>query len=170
MGIEILVKEGSAAQTITFGDAGDDYAITLTGLASAAARQSAKADFGATRADLYDVIVEIDSGTAPAAGKTVDFYWSASTSSTAATSNAAGASGSDAAYKASEELEWLKQSEFIGSLIATADTNTTQIQSVGRFSPGTRYGQLIVMNNLGQALRAVATMVITFHPIVTEAQ
>lgn len=126
------------------------HQINLTSIA-AAARQGAKADLGATRPRVYAVRVGIEWGTAPTAGNVVEVYWSASFSSTAGTGNSAGASGTDLAYKAAEEAEWLKQAMFLGSLVATNDgAGTTQIQTIGYFTPPHRYGMPIVYNTSGQ--------------------
>jgi hypothetical protein len=146
--------------------------LDLTSLASAAARQSTKADLGAVRATLYAVRVGIEFAVAPVAAVEVEIYWSPSFSATAGTGNDAGASGADGAYKAGEEAEWLKQAQFLGSLVATADATTTvQYQTVGYFTPPHRYGQVIVFNRGGQALVADAVeMYVALIPVITEIQ
>lgn len=154
------------------------HQLDLTSLATGAARQSAKADLGATRARLYAVRVGIEFAVAPTAGGLVEIYWSPSFSSTAATGNDAGASGSDGAYKAAEEAEWVKQAIFLGSLVATADATTVvQYQTVGYFTPPHRYGQVIVYNPTsangggGQAFVADAVeMFVAFIPLIDEVQ
>jgi hypothetical protein len=176
---EILHKTGTA---VVFADS-TDYSSTnsgltrsdqidLTSLADNAARQSAKVDLGATRSRLYAVRVAIEFDVAPTAGEAVEFYWSASASATAGTGNDAGASGSDSAYKASEEDEWKKQAMFLGALIATNDAATTvQMQTIGFFTPPERYGQVIVVNKSGQALEGDAVeMLVALIPVVDEVQ
>lgn len=146
--------------------------LDLTSVANGAARQSAKADLGATRARLYAVRVGIEFDVAPTAGNLVEVYWSPSVSATAGTGNDAGASGSDAAYKAGEEAEWLKQAILLGSLVATNDAATTvQYQTIGYFTPPHRYGQVIVYNTSGQALEGDAVeMFVALVPVVDEVQ
>jgi len=127
------------------------HQLNIENVVTGAARQGAKADLGATRARLYAVRVGIEWGTAPTAGNVVEIYWSGSVSATAGTGNSAGASGTDLAYKATEEAEWLKQAMLLGSLVATNDgAGTTQIQTVGYFTPPHRYGMPIVYNTSGQ--------------------
>ena len=179
MSQEILKIEGTP---VVFSDT-TDYSSTnsgltrtdqldLTSIANGAARQSTKADLGATRASLYAVRAGIEFDVAPTAGSEVEIYWSPSFSATAGTGNDAGASGADSAYKAGEEAEWLKQAQFLGSLVATNDAATTvQYQTVGYFTPPHRYGQVIVFNRSGQALEGDAVeMFIALVPLVTEIQ
>ena len=163
-----------------FGD--DDYQLDLTSVADGAARQSAKIDLGvttATWARQWGIVVGIEFNVAPASDGSdhVDFYWSASNSSTAATGNAGGASGSDSAYQASSEAEWVRQLEFLGSLTCTADAQpTVQIQRLwtppsGLWTPPTRYGSLIVYNQGGQALySSAADMFVALIPLIDEIQ
>lgn len=134
------------------------HQLDLTSLANGAARQGAKADLGATRPAGYAVRVGIEMDVAPTAGNTVEFYWSASASSTAATGNDGGASGADGAYKAGEEDEWKKQLTYIGCIILTNDAApTVQMQTInGFFIPPERYGQVVVVNESGQALEGDA--------------
>lgn len=68
-------------------------------VANDAARQSTKADLGATRAARFNVMAALEFASAGlTAGEYVEFYWASSPSSTAANANPAGVSGSDAAY------------------------------------------------------------------------
>lgn len=144
--------------------------IDLTSIASAAARQGAKGDFGATRADKYSVRVGIEMDVAPVAGTVIEFYASASMSATAGTGNDGGASGTDAAYKAGEEDEWKKQLILLGVLVLTADAApTVQMQSIGIFSPTERYISPVVLNKGGQAFEGDAVeMFIALIPIRPE--
>jgi len=178
MANEVLHKTGTplvwAAADYGDGDfsGGEDYALDLDSLADGAARQGGKGDLGATRARLYMVVVAIEFDVAPTAGTTVDFYWSSSQSETAATANMGGASGSDGAYKAGEEAEWVKQLEYLGSLTATNDAATTvQKQVIGAITPSQRYGMPVVVNNGGQALEGDGVeMYFALVPIVDEVQ
>lgn len=150
----------------------DDYQLDLTSIANAAARQSAKIDFGATRARLYAIAVGLEFAVAPTAGSVVEFYLSPSASATAGTGNDGGAGGTDAAYKAAEEAEWKKQLIHIGSLVCTADATTVvQIQHLGFFTPPERYGSIVVVNNSAQALHSDAVeMFVALIPIIDEVQ
>lgn len=148
-------------------DAGTDWtgggaitdALTLSGVANGAGRQSAKVDLGAKRAAAYSVFGAVDfTGETPTAGNTVDYYWAPSSSGTQATGNVAGNSGADAAAPdgalGSITLdEFLDQCQFIGSLVVH-DGGVVQNGVVGTFAPLQRYGQLVVVNNSGDAFEA----------------
>lgn len=174
---EVLVKTGTAvvwADTTDY--ASSDYTrthqIDLTSLATTKARQGAKADLGATRAQQYAVRAAIEMDVAPTAGTTVEFYWSSSPSGTAATANTGGASGADEAYKDGEEAEWTKQLQLLGIMVLTADAATTvQKQHICIFTPPERYGMPIVVNKGGQAFEGDAVeMYVALIPIVDEIQ
>lgn len=179
MANEVLVKVGTPvvwADVTDYSSTGSGFTrthqIDLTSLAAGAARQGAKADLGATRAKVYTVRAAIEWGTAPTAQGLVEIYWSGSYSGTAGVGNDAGASGSDAAYKAAEEAEWSRQAIYIGSLVATNDAaGTVQYQTVGSFTPPSRYGQVIVYNRSTQAFDTDATnMLVALIPVVDEVQ
>lgn len=154
---------------ITFQDSGGSYAITLNALASTpAARQSVKADLAVTAAlfaQAYDVFAEIEWSVAPTAGGVVEFYWAESISATAGTSNASGATGTDAAYPSSGTLaDKLLQLIPIGVLVVTNDA-IVQRARVGVLVPSLRYGSLVVLNRTSQAFKASTTHIVTFSPI-----
>ena len=112
-------------------------------LATDAFWQSVKIDFGATRAPLYRVDACIDfTGAAATVDETVDFYWAASSSSTAANGNATDITGTDATYVENDSL--LAQLQYIGSLTCSADTIVKG--HVGFLVPSKRYGSLVVGN------------------------
>lgn len=180
MANEILVKNGTPvvfADTTDYSSALSGYTrtaqILLETLANNAARQSDKVDLGATRARRYAIHVGIEIDVAPTAGTTISFFWSASASATAGTGNAAGASGADGAYKAGEEAEWLRQAIFLGSLVCTADAATTVQRACicEEFNPPERYGQIIVLNECGQALEGDSQeMYVALVPLKDEVQ
>lgn len=177
MANEILVKTAGAPTIISFNvtgsyspaDSGTNWiadqaadtnaALTLNALANGAGRQSAKVDLGALRAARYAVYGAVDySGETPTAGGTIDYYWAPSTSGTAANSNVAGNSGGDAACPdgalgSITLAEFIRQCQYIGSLVVH-DGASVQNGFVGIFSPAERYGQLIVVNNGGDAFEA----------------
>jgi hypothetical protein len=153
-----------------------DVALTLSAVADAAGRQSLKVDIGALRARQYSVFGCVDfTGETPTAGKTIDYYWAPSTSATQANGNVAGNSGADAACPdgalgSITLAEFLKQCLYIGSLVIH-DGAVVQNGFVGIFSPPTRYGQLIVVNNSGDAFEADdVEMHQIMLPIVEEIQ
>lgn len=153
-----------------------DVVLTLSALANAAGRQSTKVDLGATRAARYEVLGCVDfTGETPTAGGTIDYYWAPSTSGTAANGNVAGNSGvdgaaPDGALGSITLAEFLKQCIFIGSLVVH-DGASVQNGFVGTFSPPGRYGQLIVVNNSGDAFEADdVEMHQVMNPIVDEVQ
>jgi len=184
MANEVLQKVGTAivlADTTDHSPAANNNLgtrtdqIDLTSLAADAARQSAKFDFGATRAAKYFVMAAIEWGTAPAAGETVEFFLAPSPSGTAAVANPGGVSGSDSAYAGySANLgDSLKQLLFIGSMIQTTQATTTiQIGIGGVFSPPERYATLIAVNKSAadNLVADAVEMSILISPIVDEIQ
>ena len=194
---EILIQDlvGSSMEQISFADHAGDFSPTaayvieagtpqnvqmqMASISAAAAVNSTKADLGALRAAAYSVMCVIEVASAAAVdGETVDFYWAASNNSTAASGNPGGVDGSDGGYTgtgASSLANSLKQLQYIGSHIATlddtADTPEVQIGFVGIFSPPTRYGCLVVVNNLTGAFHSNdIEMNVVFNPIVDEVQ
>lgn len=150
-----------------------DVALTLSGVADNAGRQSAKADLGANRHSVYHLLACVDfTGETPTAGNTVDYYWLPSTSSTTANGNVAGNSGTDAAAPNGTVPSGLTVDEFaamaipIGSLTVSDDA-AVQNGYVGFFSPPTRWGQLLVVNKGGDAFEADD---VEMHHVLTPIQ
>ena len=182
MATEILVKDGTPivwADTTDFSGTLNGYTrthqILLAALASAAARQGAKADLGATRAARYAVHVGIEFDVAPASGTTVDFYWAASHHGTAGTNNPGGTSGADGAYTgtAGDSIaDSVKALIYLGSLILTADAATVvQYGTLPEFVAPLRYGMPVVVNNGGQALEGDdIEMFFALIPLIDESQ
>lgn len=153
-----------------------DVVLTLSGVATAAGRQSNKVDLGATRAPEYEVLGCVDfTGETPTVGAVVEYFWAPSTSGTAADGNIAGNSGVDGAAPdgalGSITLdEFLKQCQYIGSLVVH-DGAVVQNGFVGRFSPSSRYGQLVVVNRSGDVFETDdVEMHQVMNPIVPEVQ
>lgn len=146
------------------------HQIDLSSLATTKARQSAKADLGATRANRYAVKVSVAMAVAAANGTTIEYYWSASPSGTAATANDGGASGADEAYHDGKETEYAGQLLLLGMLPLSNDAGTgVQKMTIGIFTPPQRYGSVVVVNKTAQALVAdVADVYVALIPI-TEA-
>jgi len=150
--------------------------IDVTDLAAAAARQSAKLDFGATRAPLYDVRINFEMATDPAAGGYLSLYMSPSHSGTADVGNVAHCTGADAAYAAIAGYtlaELLAQLQVIGrvSVAIQNDADGIQCAHVGTFSPTDRYGNLVIVNNASVAFHSDAVeFAVGFFPIIPQAQ
>ena len=131
------------------GDAAMSPSSTLT---NGLSWGSVKVDLGATRAEFYDVFLDMEFQTAPTAGNTVDVFWAPSTSITAGTDNPGGFAGTDALYAgySSNADASNPQLQFIGSHVCTTQaTGTVQKSYVGRFSPAQRYGGPMIRNGSG---------------------
>jgi hypothetical protein len=169
---EVLVKTGTQIRFCVSGslspaDNGTNWSagtpnnvtLTLSAVANAAGRQSDKVDLGATFARGYALYGCVDyTGETPSATGQVDYYWAPSTSSTQGDANVAGNSGADGAAPAGALgsitlTEFLKQCVYIGSLY-THDGAVVQNGFVGNLYPTARYGQLVVVNNGGDAFEA----------------
>ena len=150
--------------------------IDCDGLAAAAARQSTKIDLTATRAPWYDVRMTWEPATDPAAGGSMDLYWSPSHAAAAAVGNIAGCTGADGAYTGYSTVTLavsLTQMHFIGSVPAgiANDADGVQIAHVGLFSPTARYGCLVVVNSMSVALHADSVeFAVLFEPIIPQVQ
>lgn len=149
--------------------------IDLTSVADGAARQSAKVDLGATRAEEYEVMAALEIAATPTAGDVVEFWWAPSPSGTAGTANPGGVSGADAAYAgySANMSAAIKQLQFIGDFVCTAQaTGTVQIARVGTFRPKHRYGSIVVRNESGAALHSdaveMSVLVSPYAGVVTD--
>lgn len=151
---------------ITFADSGGDYALTLASLATTAARQSAKCDFGTNPAPAYSINAYFDTGTAPTAGGLASVYagWSKSASG----GNPAGLGDADAAYTG-------YSSNLANSIIAlgapiywvtaTAKANTYHTDASRLFVPVERYMTLVVYNQWDQNFSAATDMWVKITPV-----
>lgn len=133
---------------------GGDYAITLTSLASAAAREGGKGDLGATWSRRWAVFFTSSVAVAATNGKEIELYWAPSTNATAGTDNPGNVTGVDAAL--SNPTELVPQLIFIGSLTLSNARGTNIQKQYFVFYPPTRYGTPVVQNLSGQALGATA--------------
>lgn len=170
------------ADTTDYTGAVSGYARThqldLTSVASAAARQGAKADFGVTKAGMkYAVYVGIEIVGSAASQETIDFYHASSPSGTAGDANPGGTTGADADYTGTsgDSLDdSLDQLLPIGSLVTTADNTTTvQYGMVGIVNGDEieRYGMPVVVNNSTGALMTDAVeMYVVYVPITPDIQ
>ncbi len=179
MANEVLVKSGTpvvwADTTDYAGDGGArTHQIDLTDLADGAARQGAKADLGATRAERYSVTFCVEMAIAPASGATVNLYWATSPHATAATMNPGGCTGADAAYTGTtgDSLDdSLNQLIPVGSLYLTSDADPVLHSMTFTLYPPHRYGMPVVDNNGGQAMHSDAIeCFVALTPIIPEIQ
>ena len=183
---EVLVKSGTAiviANSTYVPDANDSLGtitddIDVVGLTTGQVRESVKIDLGATRAAAFSVDIAVEPATDPTAGNTIDLYWSASASATAAVGNMGpDVTGADADYAGTGHgytlAEALVQMQFIGSfpLAVQNDADGVQIGHVGVFVPTQRYGVLIYHNNSAITLHSDSVeMAVRFMPIIDEVQ
>ena len=186
MASEILQKTGtsfvwansdySPGANTSLGTYSATYDIDPVDLAAAAARQSIKADLTATHAAEYQVDMTWEPVTDPAAGGTIDLYWSESASGTAAVGNMGGCTGADGAFTGYSTVTLavaLTQMKYIGSFnVGVAnDADGVQIGTVGVFNPVQRYGCLVVVNNTSVAMHSVSDeLAVRFTPIIPEGQ
>lgn len=142
-----------------------DVQLDLAGVAaSGGARESAKTgDLGATRPTLFKVDACVEFETAPTDGGVIHFYWCGSPSSTAATGNAGGLTGSDAAF--TDTTGNLGQLVKIGQL--SLRNNVINIGHVGYIVPYHRYGILLVVNQGSTNFRSTATAMDETHIVMT---
>jgi len=165
----------------TWSDSGGTptFNCTLQNLASGSARQGVKSTTtivappnGGTNAvppDFFSVQLTATFGTTPTTGGEVQVYLSFSPSGTAGTSNPGQASGTDAAYSASNTYP---QMTFAGSLLASADgTTSAQIQTpfavVNTDPTNSPYVSPVILNTAGtgQSLKNTAnTSTLTVVP------
>jgi hypothetical protein len=150
--------------------------LVLLDLATAAAAQSAKVDLGAKFAERYACVAVIEMQvTAAGAGTTVEFYWNASPSATAANANMGAASGSAAGYDgySADLVDAIKQLIYIGSMVMADDAvDSIQTGFVGDLYPPHRYGSLIVRNLTGQKLCDTDDIEahVVLNPVIPELQ
>lgn len=149
-----------------------DVVFDFTSIATLNAEQSTKADFTANRAPEYAVHAALEFATAPAIGETVDFYWAPSVSGTAGQGNPGYATGATGPYTGTPGTlaEGLAQLMYIGSMVMGEDaTGTIQMAFIGIFSPPTRYGSLVVVNNTSDSSHSdVDEQAVSFTPIIPQ--
>jgi len=149
------VSQGTAIVWGQSGASGVTATLSFNALADAAARMGASVDLGSDWDREYAVYPVIETGTAPTAGNTVDFYLVCSHDGT---NWPAKVTGSDAAYTLGTSDANLRQAgPPVTSLIATNDGNTVLRQAPVIWRPQGRYVVPIADNNLGQAIRNETT-------------
>lgn len=142
----ITSKQGTA---ITWKTSGGDEVLTLTSLASAAARQGDKTDLGALFGRRYGYRLLTKWAVAPTANTLLRIGLAFSEDDT---TFAGGVGASDAAYS---DLDDFKQLMEVVPIVADADTNAQCV--VGTFVPLARYMVPVFYNDAtGQALSGTA--------------
>lgn len=142
---QVLIASGT---TLTWLASGGDRVLTLTSLASGAARQGGGYDFGADFPPEIYIEAETKFAVAPTTFQPLNVYWASSLNGTLYS----GVLGS--ADAAVSDLDVLAHLHFVGVLAAN---NVTTQQVVGWvFSLPTRYGLPVVYNNTSQALSSTA--------------
>ncbi len=164
----------SPGANTTLGTLTDD--IDVVGLTAGQARESVKADLGASHAPAYSVDMTVEFATDPVLGESIDLYWSESHSASAAVGNMGNVTGADADWAGAvgETLaESLKHMLLIG-VFPLAVQNTAdgvQIGHVGIFSPVQRYGVLVWHNNSSDVIHSDSVeCAVRFTPIIPDIQ
>jgi len=146
--------------------------LSLDGLASAGGRMGAVADLGAQWDQDYLVQLIVETGTAPAAGATVELYLAWSHDNT----NWPGkVSGADAAYPTTVADNKKQLGNPASILVAAADTNTVTKQQPNIIRALARYVAPVVVNLLGQAIRDETTATdndsrVVLTPLISRVQ
>jgi hypothetical protein len=151
--------------------------ITLGGVAngngsSTGGRQSVKADLGSVRAERYNIRASFEWTAAPTLGNAVEVYWAESQSPTAISGNPGNISGVDASWSGYQSNidSVTPQLGFMGYFVCV---NSAIVQNalLGQYSPGERYGTLVINNKSGAAFKAADSNIhIVFDPIITQVQ
>lgn len=144
----------TAGTSLSWKASGGDYAITLTSLANAAARQGAKGDLGEYWRRRWSVLLAASCAVAPTAGNQLELWWAGSPSATAGTDNPGGASGTDASFGTPGEYKF--QLHRIGFLYLSNNAGTGVQRQTFDFFPRFRYGMPVLVNSSGQALGSTA--------------
>lgn len=143
---------GEASSTTILGSFTTTNTLSLDALASGSARMSAEKDLGTDLPEFLLVQGSVETGTAPTAGGSVEFYiaWSMD-----GTNYPAGITGSDGAWPSDgNEDEWRVQlDEPVTTLLATNDGTVIQIQNSVLIPVKGRYFSVVCDNNLSTAFR-----------------
>jgi hypothetical protein len=153
---KILVEQGTAIVWGEAGASGVTATLSLDGLASGSARMGASVDLGINWRREYLVILQVETGTAPTAGLTVELYLASSHDNS---TWPGGVTGSDNPWPGDgNEDEWSPQlGNHVSVLVATNDGNTIQTQNAVIWRATGRYVAPVVDNNLNFAFRDETT-------------
>ncbi len=151
-------------------------ALAVDGLTTGQARESLKVDLGASHAPSFSVDLSMEPATDPAAGGTIDLYWSESHSATAAVGNMGLVTGADADWAGASGItlaESLLMMKYIGSFSVAVQNDadgSAQVGHVGIFSPIQRYGVLVYLNNTSITLHDDVESAVRFTPVIPDIQ
>lgn len=135
----------------TFTSSGGDAAINMASLANNAARMGASVDLGASHAKRYRCEVQVDFGSAPTKGTTVDYYGVTSDDN----SNWDG--GTAPTDSALGSVDTLPQLQYLGSIVLD-DITTPNQRSSFDCEITARYIAPVAHNNgTGQSFTATGT-------------
>lgn len=153
--------------SLLFADAAqaEDETLTLSALAAAAGRISARHDFGAaSKSRIYEWRATFQMATAGVVGETIEIYLSTSDGT-----NPDGEEGTaDAALSSSNKL---KNMHLIGVVVVDTTTIDTDITSSGCFVLSARYASICVFNNTADALKTdTAVHGVVIAPVPDEVQ
>jgi len=175
---KVFSNSGEYVPTDAGQPTGTDADIDLGALATGGvARQSVQLDLGSANFDLEWLMeAYIEWHSAPTAGGNVDFYLAWSADATAGEDSPGNTSGTDAVYQGygadtASGTEALKQLDYIGSLIATADV-AVQHAVLGIFKQKKQFVSLVVVNKSSVNLAntdAIETGV-AITPLTTQIQ
>lgn len=148
------IEQGTAVIWGESGGSGVTKTLSLDALANGSGRMGASADLGATWDEEYAVYLEVETGTAPTAGNTVELYLACSYDNALWPGKV---TGSDAAYPTTVVDNKKQLGVPAAILIASADANTVLVQGPTIWRPQARYVTPVVVNLLGQAVRDQTT-------------
>ena len=176
IGTVIIIADSSYSPgtNTTLGTRTND--IDVVGLTADQAREGVKIDLTMPHAPSYSVDMSVEMATDPAAGGTIDLYWSESHSASAAVGNMGNVTGADADWAGAvgETLaESLTHMLYIGSLPVAVqnDADGVQIGHVGIFSPVQQYGVLVWHNNTSVVIHSDSIeCAVRFTPIIPDIQ
>lgn len=153
---KILMEQGTPIVWGEAGASGVTATLSLDALADGSARMGASVDLGANWRREYLVIFQVETGTAPTAGRTAELYLASSHDNS---TWPGGVTGSDGAWPTDgNEDEWSPQlGNPVSVLVATNDGNVVQTQNAVLWRATGRYVAPVVDNNLGQAFRDETT-------------
>lgn len=151
--VKVFSNSGEYSPTDAGQPTGTDADFDMGALATGGvAWQSVKLDLGSANLDMeWEMTAYIEFHSAPTAGGTVDFYLGWSSSATAGQDSPGNLSGTDAVFQGygadtASGTEALKQLDYVGSLVVTADADI-QVGVIGTFVPLKRYVALVAVNN-----------------------
>lgn len=149
---------GQASSTTVAGSYTTTNAITLDALASGSGRMSVEVDLNDANGDLPELLLvlpAVETGTAPTAGGTMDYYLAFGFDGT---NYPAGVTGADAAWPSDgNEDEWRVQLGDCYPVVVTNDGNTIQLGQPYWTQPLGRYMACVGDNNMSQATRNETT-------------